>query len=79
MKIKLRKKIKILANKRKRRGRRKTSKNIIKSLRFLGVNAAGLRSKSMTFKKVLNELKPSVFVIEETKFKDTGKLKDDII
>ena len=27
----------------------------------------------MTFRKVLTELKPSVFFIEETKYKDTGK------
>ena len=72
MKIKLRKKIKILANKRKRRGRRKTSKNIIKSLRFLGVNAAGLRSKSMTFEKVLNELKPSVFLLKKQSLRTQG-------
>ena len=31
----------------------------------------------MTFKKVLEELKPSVFFIEETKLKDCGKLKFD--
>ena len=58
-----------------RRGRRKSSKNFSTSLRFLGVNSAGLRSKLLTFKKVLVELKPSVFFVEETKFKDVGKLK----
>ena len=41
----------------------------------MGINAAGLRPKLSTFKKVLNELKPSVFFIEETKFKDSGKWK----
>ena len=41
----------------------------------MGINAAGLRSKLLTFKKVINELQPSVFFIEETKFKDSGKLK----
>ena len=46
-------------------------------MRFLGVNSAGLRSKLMTFKKVIEELKPSVFFIEETKFKDAGKFKID--
>ena len=46
-------------------------------MRFLGVNAAGLRSKLLTFKKVLADLKPSVFFIEETKYKDIGKLKFD--
>ena len=44
-------------------------------LRFLGVNAGGLRPKLLTFKKILNELKPSVFLIEETKYKDEGKMK----
>ena len=44
-------------------------------LRFLGVNAAGLGSKMTTFKKVLQELEPSMFFIQETKFKDYGKLK----
>ena len=46
-------------------------------MRFLGVNAAGLKPKLMTFKKVLFDLKPSVFFVEETKYKDTGKLKID--
>ena len=46
-------------------------------MRFLGVNSAGLRCKMKTFKKVISELNPSVFFIEETKFKDIGKLKLD--
>ena len=47
------------------------------SLRFLGVNAAGLGSKILTFKKVINELNPAVFFIEETKFRNEGRLKLD--
>ena len=64
-------KIKIYKN---RRGRRKSAKNLSKPLRFLGVNAAGLRSKLFTFNKIIDELKPSVFFIEETKMKDAGKI-----
>ena len=45
------------------------------SLRFLGVNAAGLGSKITTFKKVLYELKPSVFFVQETKLRNEGRLK----
>ena len=30
---------------------------------------------SRKFKKVLSELKPSVFFVEETKLKDVGKIK----
>ena len=58
-----------------RRGKRKSQKHFNANLRFLGVNAGGLGSKKMTFKKVINELRPSVFMVEETKFKDSGKLK----
>ena len=43
----------------------------------MGVNLAGIRSKILTFKKILAELKPSVFFLEETKMKDSGKLKLD--
>ena len=43
----------------------------------MGINAAGLRSKLFSFKKVLNDLKPSVFFIKETKYKDAGRLKLD--
>ena len=41
----------------------------------MGVNAAGLKSKMTSFKKVLNDLKPEVFFIEETKFQDSGRIK----
>ena len=61
--------------KQKRRGKRKSKKKFVKSIRFLGVNSAGLRPKLSTFKKVLKELKPAVFFVEETKYKEAGKLK----
>ena len=41
----------------------------------MGVNSAGLRSKLTTFRKVLSELKPSIFFVEETKYKEVGKIK----
>ena len=63
--------------KQNKRGRRKNSKIFSKSLRFLGVNAAGIQSKLFSFKKVLNDLKPSVFFIEETKTKHTGRMRLD--
>ena len=63
------------------RRKRKSSKNISKTLRFMGVNAAGLRPKMMTFKKVIKDLNPSVFSVQETKIKDgnTIKLEEYII
>ena len=78
MKINKKRKSKKIQNKtkqRKQRGRRKSKRNFEHFLRFLGINAAGLASKIMTFKKVVNELSPAVFLIEETKFKNEGKLK----
>ena len=71
----MRKNIKFHIKTKHRRGRRTNAKSFSKSIRFLGVNAAGIRSKLFTFKKVLNDLKPSVFFIEETKLKDTGRIK----
>ena len=47
--------------KKNRRGTRKGAKNVSKLLRFVGINSAGLKPKMSTFKKVLTELKPSVF------------------
>ena len=54
----------ILKNKikrRTRRGIRKSKKTFEKSMRLQGVNAAGIRPKLMTFKKVLIELKSAIF------------------
>ena len=41
----------------------------------MGVNAAGLSSKMLSFKCVMQELSPSVFMIQETKLKSQGKIK----
>ena len=60
-----------------RRGKKNKIKKSSKSIRLLGVNAAGLKSKIFTFKKVLDSLNPSIAFIEETKYKEEGKLKLD--
>ena len=73
--LKLRKNLRISTNKKFRRGIRKNRKPYKKNLRFLGVNSAGLKSKITSFRKVVSDLKPSVFFIQETKFQNTGKLK----
>lgn len=43
----------------------------------MGVNAAGLRPKLFTFRKIISELKPSVFFVQETWYKDVGRIKLD--
>ena len=62
-------------NKRGVRGKRKCVKKYEKCLRFLGINAGGLKSKLTSFKKVIEDLKPSVFFLQETKFKEEGQFK----
>ena len=52
---------KSLKNKRKNRRTQKRNFKNVSAVRMLGVNAAGLKSKLMTFKKVLEDLDPSVF------------------
>ena len=68
-------KTKLFKNKKTRRGKRNSAKTFSKSLRLMGVNSAGLKCKMMTFKKVISELQPSIFFVEETKYKDIGKFK----
>ena len=57
-----------------RRGKNNKNKKVLKSFRVMGVNAAGLKPKLSTFQKVLEGLKPSLFFIEESKYKEEGKL-----
>jgi hypothetical protein len=58
--------------------RRNKTKNIkqITELKLLGVNAAGLASKSYSFDEVLSNLCPGIFFIEETKMKKPGNIKN---
>ena len=41
------------------------------------MNAAGLKSKLNTFKKVISDLQPSIFFLQETKYKSSGRFKID--
>ena len=43
----------------------------------MGVNAAGLQSKITSFKNVLEDLKPSLFFVQETKYSTKGRLNFD--
>ena len=62
---------------RHRRAKRNRNKNLSKKLKLIGVNAAGLSSKLTSFTKVLKELQPSVFIVQETKFKKERALSID--
>ena len=55
--------------------REKSSKNVKKELNLLGVNAAGISSKLYSFDKVIADIKPGVFFIQETKMRKEGMIK----
>ena len=61
--------------KKEKRRQRKKMKPHKTSIRFLGVNANGLKPRFLTFKKVMKDLTPSVFFVEETKFQEEGELQ----
>ena len=52
-------------------------KVIDRNLKLLGVNSAGLSSKLISFDKVLKDVEPGVFFIQETKMKRVGKIRTE--
>ena len=60
-----------------KRGRRKSSKKITKTLKMLGANAAGIKSKMTTLKKIVSEENVNIFFLQETKNRETGQIKLD--
>ena len=73
--------IKHFKSKKQYKNRRSLRKNknrkIMKNLSFVGVNAAGLGSKLASFDYLLESLKPTVFFVQETKFRKPGKIKSE--
>ena len=45
------------------------------SVKFYGINAAGIKSKQKSFENVLNRIKPQVWTIQETKLKPNETIK----
>ena len=61
--------------KRYRRQERKRNKVKEKSLKVYGINSAGLMNKLDSFENVFQEVKPSIFCIQETKFERSNQVK----
>ena len=59
------------------RKRNKNGKNkiISKSVKFYGINAAGIKSKLKSFDNIISVLKPSIWAIQETKLKPGETIK----
>ena len=51
------------------------AKNINTKLCLVGINLSGLSSKLDSFGKMLDDLSPSVLVVEETKTKRQGRIQ----
>ena len=65
------------SNKKKnRRGLKKNRKDKNQNVCLVGVNCAGLTSKMESFKNLITKARPSVFFLQETKFKIEGKLRN---
>ena len=66
----------------KRKNRRVEYKNINKNkktkLRLVGVNANGIKSKMISFQRMISELKPGVFFLQETKLRKEGYLENEV-
>ena len=58
-------------------GKKNERKNMEKLINFslIGTNAAGLTSKKESFFSILNQFKPSVFTVQETKHTKAGCIK----
>ena len=56
---------------------KRKNKQINSELRLVGINSAGLSSKLASFDKMLKDLQPGIFFVEETKLKRQGKIKTE--
>ena len=54
-----------------------TSKTHQHNLKIIGNNADGLFSKKESFQNLLNNEKPTCFLIQETKLKKEGRIKPE--
>ena len=48
-------------------------------LKLYGINSAGIKSKMQSFENVLSQLKPHIWMVEETKLKPHEKIKGEVI
>ena len=56
-------------------GKKSKSKNKVNNFKILGNNPNGISSKRKSFQNLLNLEKPSVFTLQETKLRNSGKFR----
>ena len=54
------------------------AKDKISKLKLFGINSAGLKSKLYSFNNILQQIKPQILTIQETKLKQNENLKGEI-
>ena len=54
------------------------AKDKISKLKLFGINSAGLKSKLYSFNNILQQIKPQIWTIQETKLKQNENLKGEI-
>ena len=54
------------------------NKNKKTKLRLVGVNANGIKSKMISFQRMISELNPGVFFLQETKLRKEGHLENEV-
>ena len=64
-------------SKNRRVHKRKNEKVVNRKLKLIGINSAGLSSKLDSFDKVLEDIQPGVFFIQESKMKRMGKINTE--
>ena len=60
-----------MKNRRSLTKNKKQNNNIV----IMGANSAGLSSKKKSFESIIDNRKPSIFFLQETKMKRQGKIK----
>ena len=66
------------AKKPNRRVKRRAKEKIInRKMKLIGVNCAGLSSKLYSFDKMLKDIQPAIFFLQETKLKRVGKINTE--
>ena len=61
-----------------RRVHKRKNENVVnRKLKLIGINSAGLSSKLDSFDKVLEDIQPGVFFIQESKMKRMGKINTE--
>ena len=69
--------IKNSKRKQNRRKERKMKKVNERTFKVIGINAAGLMSKIESFEKLMKDVQPSVFCVQETKLRKPNKIKTE--